>query len=177
MKALISVIALVITMAGYSSEASANNCTALMKNQNGRTVDTFNAWGYDRREACQQAKRQCERAIWNGHRYPGARLRCEIAQRGGGYGQQVTRRCSTSLIGPRGRTIQYFQAQAHGQRRTGVKQQACRKALRKCNRYKSEYGYYRARCMSTEINPPVNPPRRGGNRGPRGPRGGRGGRY
>lgn len=170
MKALISVIALVMTMAAYSAEAQANSCTVLMKNQRGLTVQTFNSWGYDRRDACQQAKRQCERAIWNGNRHPGARLRCEVAQYGGGYGQQVTRRCSTQLIGPRGRTIQHFTGRATGQVRTGVKAKACRNALRQCNRYKNQYGYHRARCMSTEINPPVNPPRRTGPRGPRGPR-------
>lgn len=175
MKALISVFTLVMTMAAFSTEAQANrSCTALMQNHRGMTVDTFNAWGYTRGEACQQAKRQCERAIWNGHRQPGARLKCVIpGQHGGGYGQVVTRHCSTSLIGPRGRTIQYFQAHARGQARTGVKRQACRKALRQCNRYKNEYGYYRARCMNNEINPPVNPPRARAPRGAGFPRDGR----
>lgn len=168
MKALISIMALVMTMAAYSNDAQARSCTVLMKNQRGLTVNSFNGWGYDRREACRQATRQCERAVWNGNR-PG-QLYCEIALNGGGYGHQVTRNCSTQLIGPRGRTIEYFQARATGQVRTGVKQQACRKALRKCNRFKNDYGYYRARCISTEINPPVNPPRRTGPRRPRGPR-------
>lgn len=167
MKALISVLALVVSMAAFSTEASANNCTALMKNQRGQTVQTFNGWGYDNRDACQQAKRQCERAIFNGNRYPGARLRCEIARYGGGYGQQVTRRCSTSLVGMRGRTIQYFQAKARGPLRSGVKTQACRKAFRKCNQFKNQNGYYRARCINSEINPPVNPPRRGHGHGDR----------
>lgn len=171
MKALISVVALVVSMAAFSTEASASSCTVLMKNQRGHTVDTFNSRAYDRRSACQQAKRQCERSIWNGNRRHSSRLRCQVAQRGGNYGRQVTKKCSTSLIGKRGRTIQYFQAKAKGQARTGVKAKACRKALRKCNQFKSSNGYYRARCISTESNPPVNPPRRGarGN--------GRGGRH
>jgi hypothetical protein len=167
MKSLLTVALFALTLT-VSAKAEANSCTALMKNGRGLTVDTFNARGYDRQDACQQAKRQCDRAIYNGRR-GGRNLYCEVARNGGGgYGQQVVRRCSSELVGPRGRTIQFFQAQARGQARTGIKQQACRKALRKCNRMKNEQGYYRARCVSQRggmSNPPVNPPRRGGRNG------------
>jgi hypothetical protein len=172
MKSLMVVVLFALTLT-VSAKAEASSCTALMKNGRGLTVDTFNARAYNRQDACQQAKRQCNRAINNG-RHSGRRLYCEVANRnGGGYGNQVTKSCSSELVGARGRTIRSFQAQARGQRGSGVKQQACRKALRQCNRVKNEQGRYRARCVSQRgamSNPPVNPPRRGG-------RNGSGGRY
>lgn len=169
MKSLLTVILFALSLT-VAADASANSCTALLKNGRGYTLDTFNAWGYDRVDACNQARRQCQRAMRNG-RHNARNLYCEVAGRhGGGYGQTVTRTCGAELVGPRGRTIQYFQARANGYRGSGVKQQACRKALRKCNRMKNEQGRYRARCLSERggmSHPPVNPPRRGNGRGGR----------
>lgn len=164
MKSLLSVILFALTLT-VSADVSANSCTALMKNARGNTVDTFNAWGYSRQDACNQATQQCRRAMNNG-RHNSRGLRCEVASNhGGGYGR-VTESCSSELVGQRGRTIRYFQAQASGQRGSNVQQQACREALRQCNKVKNEQGYYNARCVSNRAgmsNPPVNPPRRGRN--------------
>jgi len=159
MKSLFAAILFTLTLT-VSASAEASTCSVDVKNGRGNTQDVFTSYGYDRQDACQQAKRDCKRAIRNRY-YQGRNHYCEVQGRhggNGGYGQQVTKQCSSSMVGPRGRTIQTFRATAHGQRvQRGprsqgggqhVKRKACQKALRKCNRAKSEQGRFRAQCVS-----------------------------
>ncbi len=146
MKSLFAVILFTLTLT-VSASAEASTCSVSLKNGRGFTQDVFSSYGYDRQSACQYAKQDCRRAIRNGY-YQGRNHYCEVQGRNGGYGQQVTKRCSSSMVSPRGRVIQTFSARAQGQRGSGVKKQACRKAMRKCNRVKSEQGRYRASCQS-----------------------------
>ena len=65
MKLLLTLVLFTIAFS-VSANAQANSCTVLMKNTRGMTVDTFNARGYDRQDACLQARSDCQRSIYNG---------------------------------------------------------------------------------------------------------------
>ncbi len=142
MKTLLTLIALTVTMLA-SGQAEAAQCKVELVNGRGRLVDTFRAYGYNRHEACIEAKQDCRRAVRAGY-YRARVLNCNVVQQR----RMVTRSCGASLIGPRGRTIQTFLATAQGLQGTGVKGDACRKAKRKCNNFKQRTGRYRATCIS-----------------------------
>lgn len=149
MKVLLTLVAVFFSFM-VSAEAQAAGCTVAMKNPRGNVMQTFQANGYDRQLACQRALNRCERAAYQTRR-PG-RVRCEIMRRGGSSYQWVQRQCTVDLRGPRGhRTFQTFWAQASGYRGQGVKREACRKAMRKCNRWKNEQGRYRAQCVRSDF--------------------------
>jgi len=152
MKSLFSVALFVLTLT-FGANAHAENCTALLKNSSGYTLDTFNAYGYNRSQACMQAKQDCQRAMNNG-RHSGYGMYCDVPNSNGGYGnggygnggygQQTT--CTATLEDNWGRRIQSFYGRAGGY--GDVRREACRDALRECNRFKTQRGYYNARCTS-----------------------------
>lgn len=171
MKTILTTMALVLSATfAPTSEAEAAQCKVELENGRGRVLEVFRGYGYDRQDACQEARRDCRRTVRSG--YYRARIQtCNVVQRR----QMVQRSCEASLVGPRGRTIEYFLGHATGQVGTGVKADACQKAARKCRRYKERNGRYRAHC---EVNrngrigngngrrhiPTPPPRRRGGNR-------------
>jgi hypothetical protein len=147
MKSLLTLAALALSMFAFSSNAEASTCNARLENGRGMTLEYFSGYGYDRYEACEEAKRQCIRAKRNG-RYYDRVLRCVVdGQHGGGHGGYNTQTCSVDLQGRYGRYINSFTGRSRGYDRANAKQQACREALRTCNRYKIDYGYHGARCQ------------------------------
>lgn len=149
MKVFLTLAITLLTLT-VSAEAQAAGCTVAMKNPRGMVMQTFQGQGYDRQMACQRATNKCQRAAYQS-RHP-RRVRCEVMRRGGHDQRLVTRQCSVDLRGPRGhRTFQTFFAQATGRRGTGVKQEACMKAQRKCNRFRMSNGRYRAQCVRSNL--------------------------
>ena len=145
MKNLLAAFAIVLMFGSVASEAEAARCQAELRNGRGRLLETFRGFGYDRMEACQDATRQCRRVRKSG--YYRARVQtCEIVR----PRRQVARRsCTAHMYGPRGgRIFQSFRANASGPRRTGVKAQACRRALRQCEVAKRRSGRVRAICRA-----------------------------
>lgn len=167
MKSLFSVALFVLTLT-FGANAHAENCTALLKNSNGYTLDTFNAYGYNRVQACNQARQDCQRAMNNG-RHSSYGMYCDVPTGNGGYGNGgygnggygnggygnggygnggygQTTTCMATLEDNWGRRIQSFYGRAGGY--GDVRREACRDALRECNRFKTQRGYYNARCTS-----------------------------
>lgn len=166
MKSLLTVLALALVVV-TSSKAEAAQCSVDLKNGRGMTLDTFRGFGYDRVDACQEARRDCRRAIRAGY-YRARYLEC-VEKR-----VIVERTCTATLVGRHGRTLDYFTARATGPRGTGVKGEACMKAERKCLRAQDRMGRHGRRGMRGtcivegrrgRVNPAPVPPRRGGNRG------------
>lgn len=145
MKSFLSVLAVLVTMTIGTSEAEAASCTMELQNGRGRVLEVFRERGYDRQEACSYARRSCNR-VKNGRYYRAPIQQCvKVGGRGGR--RIVERRCSAEMTGPRGgRTFGYFTARASGQRGSGVKGDACRKAMRKCLRSAERQGRMRAVC-------------------------------
>jgi len=172
MKNLLSVLAVVLMVGTMSSNAEAAQCKVELKNGRGRLLEVFRGRGYDRMDACQDAKRQCRRVKRAG--YYRARVQtCEVARRGSN--RIVHRTCRATMTGPRGhRVIQSFLGQASGQRGMGIKGQACQRAMRQCRQAKRRSGRVRAICTDERGNGGYSPapmpryPRRGGRRGGRG---------
>lgn len=147
MKVFLSVL-LLLGMFTVSSEAEARRCVVDLENGRGRVLETFRGFGYDRFEACRDARRQCRRVIRSG--YYRARIQNCVERRvGPGPGRRmVSRSCTARLTGPRGhRTIQTFLGRATGPRGSGVMQQACQRAARQCRVYKRRTGRVRAVCQ------------------------------
>lgn len=131
---------------GYGDRYDRGRCEFVLKNGRGRTLEYFVGRGYDRREACMRARRKCTRAIDGGY-HRARRLYCEKVTHGGGYGRPIVQRsCTASLVGPRGWTQRTFLGRASGPRGTGVKGQACQRAMRQCHTFKRNNGRYRAHC-------------------------------
>ena len=71
----------------------------------------------------------------------------------------------------RGHIIRTFRATARGYDRQSVRREACRKALRQCNRAKQDSGRYRATCSrngnggGNRYDPPRRSPGHGRQRG------------
>jgi len=176
MKVILSVVTLVVMMTTMSSKAQAAQCEVELINGRGMTLEVFRGHGYDRIDACQEATQDCRRVIRSGY-YRARVLNCEISRRQ--QNRMVHRSCSAEMVGPRGRTIQSFLAQASGPQGTGVKAQACQRAIRQCNLAKQRAGRIHAVCISENrtgggYNRPIPPrrpqpvpvpPRRGGGRG------------
>lgn len=170
MKTLLMMMALVVA-ATVSGSAEASTCEVELQNGRGMVLDTFYGYGYDRIDACSEARMDCRRAIRAGY-YRGRVLNCVETR----PMRRVTRSCDSRLVGPRGRTIEYFVGTATGRRGTGVKREACANALRQCHRYQSRTGRYRATCITDRRGgrdirrphptprPRPIPPRRGGRR-------------
>jgi hypothetical protein len=144
MKTLLSVLALTIAMMA-SGKAEAAQCSVELENGRGRILEVFRAYGYDRQDACMEAKRDCRQAIRAGY-YRARILNCNVVKPRNR--RMVSKSCSSSLINPRGRTIQVFFGSARGVRGTGVKAKACQKAQRQCRNFKQRNGRYRASCIS-----------------------------
>jgi hypothetical protein len=145
MKTILSVVAVVAMMVVSTSEAQAAKCRVELQAGNGRVLETFMSRGYDRQDACMEAKRDCRRVKRAG--YYRARYQECVALRN--QNRRVERSCNAEMTGPRGhRTFGYFTAYATGARGTGVKGEACRKALRKCIRSAERQGRMRAVCTS-----------------------------
>lgn len=139
----------------FVAGANAAQCTYELKNGRGMTLERFNSWGYDQFDACRDARQDCQRAIRNG-RYRARNLRCEEQRYSRPQRRMVQRSCTASLVGRYGRTQQSFYGRASGPLGTGVKAEACSRALRQCETFRSRSGRYGARCVSE------NTGRRGG---------------
>ena len=142
MKTILTTLALTLmaTLA-TASNAEAAQCKVELENGRGRILEVFKGYGYDRQDACREAKRDCRRTIRSGY-YRARILNCNVVQRR----RMVQKTCNASLVGPRGRTIEYFLGQATGPQGTGVKAEACQRAAKQCRRYKERTGRYRAHC-------------------------------
>lgn len=145
MKNLLSVLAVVLMIGTMSAEAQAARCKVELKNGRGRLLEVFRGHGYDRIDACQDARRQCRRVKNSGY-YRARILTCEVVRP---RRQMVQRRCTAHMYGPRrGRILQTFMGRARGPRGTGVKAQACQRALRQCQVAKRRSGRVRAICRA-----------------------------
>ena len=145
MKAMVTMVALVAMMVATSSEAEAAKCKVELVNGNGRVLEVFKGHGYDRQEACQEARRECRQVKRAGY-YRARVQKCEVVQQ---RNRMVQRSCSAEMTGPRGhRVFDYVTAYAEGIRGTGVKMDACRKALRKCLKRARMAGRMRALCTA-----------------------------
>lgn len=145
MKNFLTIAALLLVGTLMNSEAFAARCEMELVNGRGRVLDVFTGYGYDRQDACWEARQDCRRAKNSGY-YSARRLSCVKVQN-----RQVTKYCSAELTGPRGRRVmQRFTALATGPRGSGVKARACQKALNQCEREKMRSGRYRAVCISEQ---------------------------
>jgi hypothetical protein len=103
-------------------------CSFELVTRNGRTLQSFN------RRACQAAKDACNRErVRRNRNGQNLRAQCIKVGRTTPPSRQVTKSCSVDRMGRRGVVETHF-AQATGRRGTGVKAEACRKAMRKCER-------------------------------------------
>lgn len=136
---------MLVGMFTAASNAEAARCRVDLENGRGRILDTFTGFGYDRYEACQEARRDCRRMRRSGY-YRARILNC-VERRGRGHRRIVQRSCTARLTGPRGRrTIQTFRGTASGRRGSGVQAQACERALRQCQSVRHRTGRRRAIC-------------------------------
>ena len=93
-----------------------------------RVISQHSAQGNNMRRACVKAQNKCFNAL---SRAPfGARCVKKLG-RGGDRPNYVTRTCTAQKIGRRGATRNFY-GTATGPRGTGIKRQACNKALRQC---------------------------------------------
>ena len=170
MKTILSVVTLVLMFTTLNTEAEAANCKVELKNGRGRLLETFRGFGYDRFDACQDAKQDCRRVKRSGY-YRARVLTCEVKR--SQVNRMVHKTCSAEMTGPRGhRVFQTFLGQASGVRGSGVKAQACQRALRQCRQAKRRSGRVHAVCTADNGRggySPVPAPRN-----PRGNRRGRG---
>lgn len=150
MKKLFIAMTMALGLSAFASEAEAS-CRVDLVGPRGGSLQTFQA------PRCQGALRRC-RVTLNARRDRGRLHRgsCQIVADYGrpgwdrpGYGRQVVRTCTVNLE-QRGRhwrrparyphprrfrtVVDTFTARARGQFRTGVKQRACNKAMRRCER-------------------------------------------
>ena len=135
MKKFMILMVLTLTSVLFAQTASAASCTVELRKGNGRLLDTFTSWGYDRQDACWEANQDC-RAVVRSGRYRGRNLKCSYVQprRDRNRDRRVTRTCSASMVarGGMGRVIDTFYADASGRRGNGIKRKACQRALRLC---------------------------------------------
>ncbi len=98
-----------------------------------RVISEHHAKGNTEYKACQKAERKCQReASYYGGYNQVSCVKKNVYNPGPGR-DYVTRSCSARKVGRRnGRVFNTFYATATGYRGTGVKRQACNKALRKC---------------------------------------------
>jgi hypothetical protein len=130
---------------GGLNQSFGNQCRAELTTRNYRVLQVFNGRGYNQRQSCDDALWSCQREL--SYRHAQGRnyqATCNLVSE-----RQVVKQCASSLIGPRGRLIRSFNAQAQGIAGHGVKRKACKKALRKCNRFQMNNGYRRASCVKS----------------------------
>jgi len=102
-------------------------CSFDLVTRNGRTIDTFS------RRACRAANDACFRDLTRRNRN-GRNLQARCVKRRGGQSRTVTKSCSVDRLTRNGRIVQTHFAEVMGQRGSGVKAKACRKAMNKCQR-------------------------------------------
>jgi hypothetical protein len=110
-------------------------CRSRMVTRRGRTLRSFMGFGRNKQQARRKAMRKCRKALkrrQNDGRNRMAECRVTCKRRGGR--NMVIRSCGVDRVTRRGRTIQTHVAQARGPRGTGVKQKACNKARKQCQR-------------------------------------------
>ncbi|OUR94194.1 hypothetical protein A9Q84_17990 [Halobacteriovorax marinus] len=103
-------------------------CSYDLVNRNNRQLESFS------RMSCRASADACQRELSRRHRRGQNRQARCVKRRGGGQSRNVTKSCSVDRLGRNGRFLQTHVANATGARGTGVKAQACRKAVRKCER-------------------------------------------
>jgi len=147
MKKTLSLLGMGLMLAlGVAGNAEANHdqCQAELVGPRGYVLNVVQGYGYDRREACRDAMRSCQRLRMNGRHIGRRLLQCRIVQ------PMVTRVCSARVArpgighGPIGRPgrgpfghpgrLGEFTASATGLAGTGVYDQACNRALMQCSR-------------------------------------------
>jgi hypothetical protein len=134
---------IILSFGIFASNAQADTCRAFLKNQQGYTIETFYANGYNRPDACQLASQICHRALRNGP-YQGRYLRCEVE--GSHNPGNITRSCNVSLEDRYGRIVRGFSGHARGRTHQEAYQNACRTGLRDCHFFSNRYGYYNYTC-------------------------------
>ncbi len=145
MKTLLTVLTLTLMITVGASEAEAAQCKVELKNGRGKLLEVFRGHGYDRQDACQEAKQQCRRVKRGGY-YRAPIQTCEKVRRGNGHRNNVSMSCTARLTGPRGhRTFQTFYASAVARDRYQAKEQACMQARRQCQNARSRAGNYGGR--------------------------------
>ena len=159
MKLFLSVLILV-GMFTVSNQAEAAQCRVDLENGRGRVLDTFLGYGWDRYDACREARQDCRRVRRSG-RYRAPIQNC--VERGHRGGRRIVQRtCTARLTGPRGRrTMRTFRGSASGRIGTGVQGLACERALRQCRTVARRTPRRGDRCVVDH---------RGGHRGNRGGR-------
>ena len=114
-------LAILTVAAAFSANASAASCKVDVVNGRGMTLDTFTGIGYDRIDACREARMDCRQSIRAGY-YRGRVLNCVERVRRGPRGP-VSRSCTVYMRGPRGhRVLDVFTAVA------GPRRSACQRA-------------------------------------------------
>lgn len=135
MRKLFILMALTFTSILFTQSAIAARCTVELSRSNGRLLETFTGWGYDRQDACYEANQDCRDVVRSG-RYRGRNLKCSYVQprRDQDRDRRVTRSCSASMVtrGGAGRVVDTFFSEASGRRGNGIKRKACQRALRLC---------------------------------------------
>lgn len=133
----------------FVAGANAAQCTYDLKNGRGMTLDSFNSWGYDRFDACRDARYECQRAIRNG-RYRARYLSCEERVMRRPHRPMVQRSCTAYLRGPYGGTQRTFLGRASGPQGTGVLAEACSRARRQCETFRTNSRRWGASCVTSQ---------------------------
>ena len=114
--------------------ASAATCEYKLVNHVNYEIERFTGFGYDRYDACRDAERDCRRVMHSG-RYRAPRLDCVEVRRASR--PIVNRTCTASLYRYVGGYVRDFIGRASGPAGTGIKGQACDRAIRQCRTFKS----------------------------------------
>ncbi|OIQ15564.1 MAG: hypothetical protein BM556_18160 [Bacteriovorax sp. MedPE-SWde] len=128
-------------------------CEFDLKKNNGRTIESFRAKGQTQKNACQKARRKCERELdYRQSNGRNMRAYCQksFSNGGGNNYDYVTKSCSVDRVNPRGRVVDTHFGSATGRRGTGVKAQACSQAMQQCRRDASYSGRYQT-CKQTDL--------------------------
>lgn len=110
-----------------------NECEVELQRANGNVITTFRARSYDRRQACMEARRDCEvelRANQRQGRMPRA-MCVEVQDRRDR--DLITRTCSVEQVDTRmGRVVDTHRGVATGRQNEDVQRRACDEAVNQC---------------------------------------------
>lgn len=129
------------------SSAYAAMCEYKLVNHVNYEIERFTGYGYDRYEACNDAERSCRRVMHSG-RYRAPRLDCVPVRRA--PRPIVNRTCTATLYRHFGGYVRSFTGRASGPAGTGVKGQACDRAVRQCRTFKTR-NYISGYCQANGV--------------------------